>query len=110
MDRAERIALLREFLRLQFKKCKEPCADFAHAYRAPPLTPRGAYEVEVRQIETALGFSAMVLITDHDSIKAPLRLRLLPATRHILLSLEWTVPFGGAQVHLGVHNLPSSSA
>lgn len=110
MDWAEQIPLLHDFLRLQFNRCKEPRADFARAYWAPPLTPRGAYEVEAGQIEKVLGLSAMVSITDHDSIEAPLRLRLLPATRHTPLSLEWTVPFEGAQFHLGIHNLPGSSA
>jgi hypothetical protein len=110
MDRAEQIPLLHEFLRLHIKRCNEPRADLSRAYWAPPLTPRGAYEVEAGQIEKTLGLSAMVSITDHDSIEAPLRLRLLPATRHIPLSLEWTVPFEGVQVHLGIHNLPSSSA
>jgi hypothetical protein len=110
MDRAEQIPWLHWLLRLQCNRCKEPRADFSRAYWIPPLTARGAYEVEAGQIEKLLGLSAMVSITDHDTIEAPLRLRLLTQTRHVPISLEWTVPFEGAQVHLGIHNLPSSTA
>jgi hypothetical protein len=66
--------------------------------------------VECHQIENLLGLASIVSLTDHDNIEAPLRLRLLPETRHIPISLEWTVPFENGQVHLGIHNLPSSSA
>ena len=109
-DKAERTAMLRWALRRQEKRCKSPTADFSHAYWMPPLTPRGAYEIERDQIETKLGLASMVSITDHDDIEAPLRLRLLPETRHIPISLEWTVPYESMRVHLGVHNLPSGSA
>jgi hypothetical protein len=57
-----------------------------------------------------MGLSSLISLTDHDDIEAPLRLRLLPQTRHIPISLEWTVPFQNTMVHLGIHNLPSSSA
>ena len=109
-DKAERTAMLRWALRRQEQRCKSPAADFSHAYWVPPLTPRGAYEIERDQIETKLGLASMISITDHDNIEAPLRLRLLPETRHIPVSLEWTVPYERVRVHLGVHNLPSSSA
>jgi hypothetical protein len=110
VEQAEKRALLRWILHMQSKRCRNPKTDFSNAYWTPPLTPRGAYEVECRQIENLLGLDSMVSITDHEDIEAPLRLRLLPQTRHIPISLEWTVPFEGAQVHLGIHNLPSSSA
>ncbi|MBN1567614.1 MAG: hypothetical protein JXA73_07190 [Acidobacteria bacterium] len=107
---AKQSAVLRWALGTQVKRCKNPKADFARAYWTPPLTPRGAYEVERNQIENRLGLSGMVSITDHDNIDAPIRLRLLPQTRHIPISLEWTVPFESIKIHLGIHNLPSSSA
>ena len=66
--------------------------------------------MEWDQIRSKLGLAGLISITDHDNIEAPKRLRLLPETRHIPISLEWTVPFEGTKVHLGIHNLPSSSA
>ena len=107
-DRAERIPVLRWALRLQERRCKSIKADFLRAYWTAPLTPRGAYEIERSQIEDKLGLASIVCISDHDTIEAPLRLRLLPPTRHIPISLEWTVPYENSRVHLGIYNLPSS--
>ncbi len=109
-DRVEQIAVLRWALQSQMRRCANPKMDLSRAFWTPPLTPRGAFEAENGQIENVLGLSGMVSITDHDTIEAPLRLRLLAQTRHTPISLEWTVPFEGTQVHLGIHNLPSSSA
>jgi hypothetical protein len=108
-ERAELYPMFRWFLHQQRKKCKKVRLDFSRAYWTPPLTPRAAYELERNQIVDKLGLASIVSITDHDSIEAPLMLRLLPETRHIPISLEWSVPFGSTEVHLGVHNLPSSS-
>jgi hypothetical protein len=74
------------------------------------LTPRAAYEIERNQIEEKLGLDSMVSLTDHDNIEAPLNLRLLREGKRIPLSLEWTVPYEGAIVHLGMHNLPNGAA
>jgi hypothetical protein len=76
----------------------------------PPLAPREAYELEARQIERTLGLRAIVSLTDHDSIEAPLELRMQAATRDVPVSLEWTVPFAGAELHFGLHALPPRSA
>jgi hypothetical protein len=85
--------------------------QYSRAYWTPPLTPILAYELESKQIQNKLGLNALVSITDHDSIQAPLLLRNVPAARQIPLSLEWTAPFGGDQAfHIGVHNLPSDQA
>lgn len=81
--------------------------DFVRANWHPPLQPRMAYNVERRQIE-ALRLEALISLTDHDTIGAPMLLRTLPSSRHIPVSLEWTVPFGATEIHLGVHNLPSA--
>ena len=70
---------------------------------------RLAFDLERAQIENSLQLPALVSITDHDSIQAPLLLRSLPTARHIPVSVEWTVPFGTSAFHLGVHNLPSKS-
>jgi hypothetical protein len=84
--------------------------DYTRAYWTPPLPPRLAFDLERRQIETRLGRPALVSITDHDDMQAPLLLRTVASARHIPVSVEWTVPFAGDQVfHLGIHNLPSST-
>ncbi len=37
-------------------------------------------------------------------------LRTVPSARHIPVSVEWSVPYGGDQsFHLGIHNLPSEA-
>jgi hypothetical protein len=109
-DQAGKVTMLQWALRMQERRCTKPKADFSQGYWIAPLTPRAAWEIERDQIENKLGLAAMVSLTDHDTIEAPLMLRLLPQTRHIPISLEWTVPYENTQVHLGIHNLPSSSA
>ena len=73
------------------------------------MTPKLAYDLESQQIEK-LELTAMVSITDHDNIEAPMLLRTLPSARRIPVSVEWTVPYGEQSFHLGIHNLPSARA
>ncbi|HEY0758241.1 MAG TPA: hypothetical protein VGD59_03190 [Acidisarcina sp.] len=81
--------------------------NFATSYWTPPLTPRLAFDLERGQIER-LNLAPLISITDHDNINAPMLLRTVTSARHIPVSVEWTVPFGGDQAfHLGIHNLPS---
>jgi hypothetical protein len=83
--------------------------DYAHSYWTPPLTPRLAFDLESSQIENKLQLPALVSLTDHDDIQAPLLLRSVPSARHIPISVEWTVPFYESAFHIGVHNLPSAN-
>lgn len=83
--------------------------DYFSAWWTPPLGPREALRVERQQIEDA-GLDALVSISDHDNIEAPTLLRLLNEGREIPVSTEWSVPFRGAVLHLGVHNLPTRRA
>jgi hypothetical protein len=83
--------------------------DYSAAWWTPPLGPREALRAEREQIE-ALGLNPLVSITDHDTIEAPLALRLLPEGNRAPLSVEWTVPWRGTVFHLGVHNLPEARA
>ena len=83
--------------------------DFVRGHWRPPLVPRMAYELESGQIRKA-GLEPLVSITDHDTIAAPQLLRNLPSARGVPVSLEWTVPFGPTEFHLGIHNLPSAEA
>ena len=93
------------------RKCKlaKIPVDFSRAYWTPPLTPERAYDVEKSQIEDALDVAGIVSLTDHDTIDAPVSLRMTDA-RPVPLSLEWTVPFEGTIYHFGIHNLPAGSA
>src|SRR3984885_3185939 len=83
--------------------------DYARSYWTPPLTPSLAFDLERRQIEDKLQIPGLVSITDHDDINAPMLLRSVASSRHIPVSVEWTVPFGATAFHLGIHNLPSAS-
>ena len=84
--------------------------NYAASYWTPPMTPKLAFDLESGQIEK-LDLQAMVSITDHDTIAAPMLLRTIPSARRIPVSVEWSVPYGGVQdFHLGVHNLPSGRA
>ena len=81
--------------------------DFVRAFWRPPLLPKMAWDLERRQIARH-GLEALVSITDHDTIEAPMLLRTVPTSRHIPVSVEWTAPFGATEIHLGIHNLPSA--
>ena len=84
--------------------------DYAASYWTPPMTPKLAFDLETRQIEK-LDLAAMVSLSDHDNINAPMLLRTVPSARQIPVSVEWSAPYGGEQsFHLGVHNLPSARA
>jgi hypothetical protein len=83
--------------------------NYAASYWTPPMTPKLAFDLESRQIEN-LGLDSMVSITDHDNITAPMLLRTVPSARRIPVSVEWSAPYGGQSLHLGVHNLPSAKA
>ena len=99
MTRAERRA----------KRNHKVQVNYAESYWTPPLTPKLAFDLEREQIER-LGLHALVSLSDHDNISAPMLLRTVPSARHIPVSVEWSVPFGGDQsFHLGIHNLPSES-
>jgi hypothetical protein len=83
--------------------------DYARSYWTPPLTPSLAFDLERGQIENRLQMPGLVSLTDHDDINAPMLLRSVPSSRHIPVSVEWTVPFGQTAFHLGIHNLPSAT-
>jgi hypothetical protein len=110
---ARRRPLLRAALETLTRKAQTKSAitvDFWNAYWRPPLTPLAAFRLEREQVERVLGLAAVVSLTDHDDIEAPTLLRVLPETRDIPLSVEWSVPYRDATLHLGIHNLPASRA
>lgn len=75
----------------------------------PPLAPLEAHAVEAGQIRS-LGPQPIVSLTDHDDIEGGLAARQSFPEHAAPVSLEWTVPFGAAFFHLGVHNLPVGAA
>lgn len=103
---------LRSWIALQARRGERESGirlDLDRAYWTPPLTPELAYDVEFQQIES-IGLRPLVSLSDHNNIAASTSLRLVPALADIPISVEWTVPFGSAVFHIGVHNLPSAIA
>jgi hypothetical protein len=84
--------------------------DLARAWWTPPAGPLEAWLLERNHIERRFGLAALVSLTDHDDIDAPLKLRVLGECRHAPVSVEWTVPYGPTFFHLGVHNLAPHAA
>jgi hypothetical protein len=83
--------------------------DFTRAYWTPPLTPASALRLEEQQI-VDLGLRPMVSLTDHDSIEAPIALQVTASRKEVPISVEWTVPYQRAILHLGIHNLSPAAA
>jgi hypothetical protein len=83
--------------------------DLSRGWWTPPLGAHDAWLLEKSQIE-ALDQNAIVTLTDHDDIEAPVSLQVLDECRGTPISVEWTVPFGPTFFHLGVHNLPAARA
>jgi hypothetical protein len=88
------------------------CGDLAwnRAWWTPPLTPRQAWDVEAGQIRDRLRLQPLVSLTDHDNIDGPVQLRVLPHYRHTPISFEWTIRWGPAVFHIGVHQMPPGEA
>ena len=82
--------------------------NYAAAYWTPPMTPKLAFDLESGQIE-ALDLEAMVSLSDHDNIKAPMLLQAVAHGRQIPISVEWTAPYGDAVVPPG-HPQPAQRA
>jgi hypothetical protein len=83
--------------------------DLKRAWWTPPLTAYEAWQLEKRQIER-MGAQALVSLTDHDEMAAPLSLRVMDGCRDFPVSTEWTVPYGNTFFHIGVHNIPAAQA
>lgn len=112
-DFAKKIGLLRWLLTMKEREAMRESHirfDFDQAYWTPPLTPSVAYDIESRQITEQLGLHSIVSLTDHDNIHASLLLRIHKDTADVPISTEWSVPYGGGELHIGLHNLPSGQA
>jgi hypothetical protein len=94
----------------KYRRVKGRDLDLTRAWWTPPLASLPAWELEASQIERKLGMAALVSLSDHDDIEAPLHLRLLDRCRDCPISVEWTVPYRETFFHLGVHNIPAVHA
>jgi len=83
--------------------------NFSTGYWSPPLTGHEVFQSEKEQINRA-GLEAVISITDHDCIKANLEINEQTPNSQAPISMEWTVPFEYAFLHVGVHNLPPEQA
>lgn len=109
---ASRAPLLRAVIRQgadAYRKRHGQMLDLARGWWTPPLGAHDAWLLETSQIQ-ALDRNAIVSLTDHDNIDAPVSLQVLDECSGTPISVEWTVPFGPTFFHLGVHNLPASNA
>jgi len=93
----------------RYARGPKPAVDFSRAYWTPPLTPASALGIERQQI-VKLGLRPLVSLTDHDNIQAGMALQVTSDSREVPVSVEWTVPYHGSILHLGVHNLPPGAA
>jgi hypothetical protein len=84
--------------------------NFRDAFWTPPLPPRQACRLEQRQIEAEFQIPGLVSITDHDDIRACTLLKVLHRFSNAPISTEWTMPFGTALFHIGIHNIPARDA
>src|SRR5215469_5303807 len=112
-DFADKFGLLQWFLSLKERKAMRDSRirfDFDRAYWTPPLTPNAAYELEFDQINEKLALNGIVSLTDHDNIQAALSLRVHQDEAAVPISIEWSVPYGGDELHIGLHNLPAGDA
>ena len=70
----ESSAIARLFVRRAHKRYGERSLEegLSRMWWTPPLTPRQAFDLEVRQIEDRLDLEPIVSMSDHDSIAAPM--------------------------------------
>jgi hypothetical protein len=94
----------------RYREVHGTALDLNRAWWTPPLAPHDAWLLEQRHIEESLCCRALVSLTDHDNIDAPLALRVLDECHTVPVSVEWTVPFSETFLHLGVHNLDTATA
>jgi hypothetical protein len=107
------IPVVSRLVRTELKRYEErsgKTVDFRRAYWTPPVTPASVVASEKKQIEEKLGLTALVSITDHDTIAGTLGLREQPATDTVPISVEWSIPFARNAFHLGIHQISPTKA
>lgn len=104
------VRLLLEQGERQYRKRYGRSLELRRAWWTPPCAPYDAWLLETNQIRQRLGLEALVSLTDHDNIEAPLSLRTLECCSDVPVSFEWTIPYVCTAFHLGVHNLRADRA
>jgi hypothetical protein len=104
--KTRRLSLALRALRSRYREKTGIELDFSRPFFTPPLSASEAFRIEAAQIESKLNLEALVSLTDHDSIEAPLRLRMFMDETRVPTSMEWTVPFSDSLFHVGIHNIP----
>jgi hypothetical protein len=94
----------------RYRELKGRDLNLKRAWWTPPLSARQAWDLESAQIHRMLGMDAIVSLSDHDTIEAPMHLHVLDEMRDCPISVEWTVPFRRTFFHIGVHNMPADAA
>ena len=94
----------------RYRRTYGQALDLTRAYWTPPLAPYDAWRLEHDHIAKRFALKPLVSITDHDSIEAPVTMRVLEAFHNLPVSVEWTVPFRRTFFHLGMHNLQPDRA
>ncbi|HEV2202628.1 MAG TPA: hypothetical protein VGR73_22645 [Bryobacteraceae bacterium] len=110
---AQRIAPIRfalEHGEARYRRRYSRPPDLSRAWWTPPLSAHEAWNIEVRQLAEHFGLAPLVSLSDHDNIDAPILLQHREECRPLPVSVEWTVPYGGTFLHIGVHNLPLGKA
>src|ERR1700722_124963 len=96
--------LLRPIFANRERYCRESHGvelNYKASYWTRPLPPNLAFELESGPIKDPRQLPALVSITDHDNIEAPLLLRSMPCASQIPISVEWSVPYRDSLFHLG---------
>jgi hypothetical protein len=97
-------------LELEYHKHHGQPFDYSRVWWTPPLEPKAAFDLERSQIEQKLGRSALISLSDHDSVDAGFALQIFEESASAPISTEWSVPIGPAILHLGIHNLQPGRA
>ncbi len=114
----DRIPLVAGLCRREMRKYFErhgSAADFSKGWWHPPVTPEALVESERAHILTTLGLPALVSITDHDAIDAPLALRPAHPSMPISVRMDGALrrgllPRRRAQPRSGVRARSNSTA
>ena len=99
-----------QYFERRFRQAHGVRLDLNRGWWTPPLSAQAAWLLEKQNIQDRFELSALVSLSDHDDIEAPMSLRVLSQSRAIPISLEWTVPFENTFFHLGIHNIPVERA
>lgn len=110
---ATRSAMLRALLdrgRRRFRAAHGSALDLQRGWWTPPIGAHQAWSLEREQIER-MDLSPLVSLSDHDTVAACLCLRAADGGADAVpVSVEWSLPYRGTELHIGIHNIPIDAA